>query len=65
MWGFVFSRVAGLPDYWLSLRVVDPVGDPEALEGSLVEGLYAPRSTLLCFRDMGPCLLTECDKGRD
>ena len=28
-------------DLWPSLRVVDPVEDPEALEGSAVEGLYA------------------------
>jgi hypothetical protein len=40
--------VEGFTDCWLSLRapgfmlpVVDPVEDPEALEGSAVEGLYA------------------------
>jgi hypothetical protein len=30
--------VACFTDYWLSLRVVDLVEDPEALEGSVVEG---------------------------
>ena len=35
-----------LIDFWLSLRVSDPVEDPEALEGSVVEGLYAPCCSL-------------------
>jgi hypothetical protein len=46
------------------LRVEDPVEDPEALEGSAVEGLYAPRSLLYAAfqRDMGFCLLTGSKK---
>ena len=65
MWGFVFSGVAGLTDYWLSLRVVDPEPSRRALCSTLYAILF-PGHGALSFAGFAMALkvefeITNCD----